>query len=106
MFTDNHTFVNFCTRLNEKNTAILNRQNSVKCGYAVLARYEYAFVTTAYLAAMKRSIAVKCMVHNSITTSQCQEVCTVSNQTASWDQELKTDLSASVIDHIDHLGFA
>eukprot|EP01113_Clastostelium_recurvatum_P016847 TRINITY_DN19756_c0_g1_i1.p2 TRINITY_DN19756_c0_g1~~TRINITY_DN19756_c0_g1_i1.p2 ORF type:complete len:132 (-),score=4.10 TRINITY_DN19756_c0_g1_i1:6-401(-) len=45
------------------------------------------------------------MVHYAITTSQCQEVGAVSNQTTCRDQELQTNLTATIVDHVNHLCF-
>ncbi|MNV16823.1 hypothetical protein D3C71_1075920 [compost metagenome] len=63
-------------------------------------------MTSANLTSNQWSVAVKSMVHNAVTTCQSQEVSVVTNQTTCRNQELQTYLTRTVVNHVDHFGFA
>ncbi|MNC49759.1 hypothetical protein D3C75_989580 [compost metagenome] len=106
MLAYDHTFINVSPRLQEEDTAVFNTHHAVECRCSGFAGYQHTLVTSANLAADQRSIAVERMVHYAVSAGQCQEVCIVADQAACRDQEFQTYLASTVVDHVNHFGFA
>ena len=103
--TDDHTCIYFFTRSDEQSTTILCREQTVSDRFAGFECDQRTKLTVSNISAVS-IIAIENGVDNTITSGIGHKFASVTDQTAGWDIELKSCISAGQRFHIDHFTFA